>query len=69
MFTTLSFVLYCNLQIYQYLPNLQNLTFCPWRAWARDFLRITYTSFEMPYYCLTSCKKSKNSGAQFENNL
>ena len=33
------------------------------------FLRITYTSFEMPYYCLTSCKKSKNSGVQFRSNL
>ena len=40
-------------------------TFDPWRAWVRVFLRITYTSFEMPYYCLTSCKKSKKSGSQF----
>ena len=43
--------------------------FDPWRAWARVFLRITYTSFEMPYYCLTSCKKSKNPGLQFGSNL
>ena len=43
--------------------------FDPWRAWARVFLRITYTLFEMPYYCLTSCKKSKNSGTQFGSNL
>ena len=41
----------------------------PFDPRARVFLRITYTSFEMPYYCLTSCKKSKNSGAQFESNL
>ena len=43
--------------------------FDSWRAWARVFLRITYTSFEMPYCCLTSCKKSKNSGMQFGSNL
>ena len=43
--------------------------FDSWRASARFFLRITYTSFEMPYYCLVSCKKSKNSGAQFGSDL
>ena len=43
--------------------------FDPWRAWTRVFLRITYTSFEMPYYFLTSCKKSKNSDVQFGSNL